>query len=480
MTPAPLPESSPSRHGVDADGIDAFLDAVEDIELHSLMILRHGHVIASGWWEPYGPDRPHLLYSLSKSFTSTAAGLAAAEGLLDLNAPVLSYFPELDADVTDSRSRAMLVRHIASMSSGHLTDTWPAARDADPHRPVRGFLLMPPEEDPGTVFTYNQSCTYTLASIIQRVTGQPLIAYLRPRLFDVIGIGAADWEEFPPGQALGFSGLYATTDAIARLGQLYLSDGQWHGHQVIPREWVAEATRAHVATRPDATPDWRQGYGFQFWMSRHGYRGDGACGQFCLVLPEHDAVVAITAGTENMQGILDAVWTHVLPAFRTPDASGTDASDASGTDRAATGADAALAKRLAQLRLPAHAATVRPRGPWPDTAIVLTPAGGVCEAFPSLRRVRVADQNVTLSDDTLSVELRLVDGDWHVADSPVPAAASGGWTDPGTLAIDVVFLETPHRLSLTCSLGERTFRVRWHTRPLSATDSLSRLRSPAV
>jgi len=471
MTPAPLPESSPSRHGVDADSIGAFLDAVEDIELHSLMILRHGHVIASGWWEPYGPDRPHLLYSLSKSFTSTAAGLAVAEGLLDLDAPVLSYFPELDADVTDPRSRAMLVRHIASMSSGHLTDTWPTA---DPHRPVRGFLRMPPDRDPGTVFTYNQSCTYTLASIIQRVTGQPLTAYLRPRLFDAIGIGTADWEEFPPGQALGFTGLYATTDAIARLGQLYLRNGQWHGHQVIPPEWVAEATRAHVATRADATPDWRQGYGFQFWMSRHGYRGDGAYGQFCLVLPEHDAVVAITAGTENMQGILDAVWAHVLPAFRAP--------DAPSTDGAATGADAALAKRLARLRLrlPAHAATERPRGPWPDAAIALTPAGGVCEALPSLRSVRVADRNMTLSEDTQSVELRLVDGDWHVTDGPVPAAASGGWTAPDTLAVDVVFLETPHRLSLTCSLRDRTFRARWHTRPLTATDSLSRLRSPAV
>jgi CubicO group peptidase (beta-lactamase class C family) len=470
MSPAPLPESSPSRHGVDADGIGAFLDAVEDIELHSLMILRHGHVIASGWWEPYGPDRPHLLYSLSKSFTSTAAGLAVAAGLLDLDAPVLSYFPELDADVTDPRSRAMLVRHIASMASGHLTDTWPAACEQDPHRPVRGFLRMPPDRDPGTAFAYNQSCTYTLASIIQRVTGQPLTGYLRPRLFDVIGIGVADWDEFPPGQAVGFTGLFATTDAIARLGQLYLRNGQWDGHQVIPREWVAEATRKHVATGPEANPDWQQGYGFQFWMSRHGYRGDGAYGQFCLVLPEYDAVVAITAGTENMQGILDAVWAHVLPAFGAP--------DAPGTGDAAAGADAALAKRLAQLRLPAHVAAVHPRGPWPDAAIMLTPAGGVCEALPSLRGVRVTDQAVTLSEDTLSVELRPADGDWHVTDGPVPAAASGGWTASDTLAIDVIFLETPHRLSLTCSLGDRTFRARWHTHPLRADGSLSRLRSP--
>ena len=471
MTSAPLPESSPSERGADADGISAFLDAVEGIELHSLMILRHGHVIASGWWEPYGPDRPHLLYSLSKSFTSTGAGLAMGEGLLDLDAPVLSYFPELDSDVTDPRSRAMLVRHIASMSSGHLTDTWPAACEEDPRRPVRGFLRMPPDRDPGTVFAYNQSCTYTLATIIQRVTGQSLIDYLRPRLFDILGIETATWDEFPPGQALGFTGLYTTTDAIARLGELYLHEGQWHGRQVLPREWVAEATRPHVATEPDATSDWGHGYGFQFWMSRNGYRGDGAYGQYCLVLPERDAVIAMTAGTENMQGVLDAAWAHLLPAFGAPGA----------PDEAATGtagADEALAKRLSKLRLPAPATTARAGGS--SGTVVMTPEEGVCEAQPSLREVRVANGSVTLNENSRSLEFPLTDGEWRVADSPVPVATSGGWTGPGTLDIDVIFLETPHRLSLTCSLAEGTFRARWNTRPLRAAASISLLRAPGA
>jgi len=452
---------------VDANGISAFLDAVGDIELHSLMILRHGHVIASGWWEPYGPQRPHLLYSLSKSFTSTAAGLAVAEGLLDLDAPVLSYFPELDTDVTDPRSRAMLVRHIASMSSGHLTDTWPAACAADPDQPVRGFLRIAPERDPGTVFTYNQSCTYTLATIVQRVTGRALTSYLRPRLFDQVGIGTADWDEYPPGQALGFTGLYATTDAIARLGELYLRGGQWHGRQVLTAAWVAEATRPHVATAPDATPDWRQGYGFQFWKSRHGYRGDGAFGQFCLVLPEHDAVIAMTAGAEDMQAILSALWDHALPAF--------------GAGSGGADADAALAKRLAGLRLPAPASPARPRGAWPAGApasVVFTPAGGLCEAQPSLLRVEAGEGTVTLREQSLSLELRLTGDGWHVTEGPVPVAASGGWAAPDTLDIAVAFLETPHRLALTCSLGDRTFRARWATGPLRAAASLSQMRSP--
>jgi len=449
---------------VDADGIGAFLDAVDDIELHSLMILRHGHVIASGWWEPYGPDRPHLLYSLSKSFTSTAAGLAFGEGLLDPDATVLSYFPELDADVTDPRSRSMLVRHIASMSSGHLNETWPAAPQADPERPVRGFLRIPPDQDPGTVFTYNQSCTYTLATIVQRVTGQPLIEYLRPRLFDVIGIGEALWAEFPPGQAIGFTGLHVRTEAIARLGQLYLQGGKWDGRQVIPAAWVAEATRKQVATRLDGAPDWQQGYGFQFWMSRHGYRGDGAYGQYCLVLPEQDAVIAITAGTENMPGILDAAWDHLLPAFDA--ATGSDA------------ADAALAKRLDRLRMrPVNAALSE----WPKenpNPVVLTPGGGTAEEIPSLRAVRVADRKVTLVEDALVIDLSLAEDGWNVTDAPLPVAASGGWTGPETLSIDVAFLETPHRLTLTCSLADGTFSARWVTRPLREVESLGTMRAP--
>jgi CubicO group peptidase (beta-lactamase class C family) len=461
MPPAPLPESlpesPPSRQEADADGIAAFLDAMDGTELHSLMILRHGHVIASGWWEPYGPDRPHHLFSLSKSFTSAAAGLAAAEGLLDLDAPVLGYFPELDAEVTDPRSRAMLVRHIASMSSGHITDTWEAAVGNDKDQPARGFLRIPPDRDPGTVFAYNQSCTYTLATIVQRVTGQPLTRYLRPRLFDVIGIGTAAWDSFPEGQALGFAGLFVTTAAIARLGELYLRGGQWQGRRVLPAEWVAESTRRHVATQFGADPDWQQGYGFQFWMSRHGYRGDGAFGQFCLVLPEQDAVIAITSANQDMQAVLDAVWAHVLPAL-----------GANGSAEA----DAALARRLAGLRLPARDGSA---GSWPDATVGLVPEGGRCQALPVLRGVRVADRHVTLDDGQLLMGLPVGAGRWHVTEDPVPAAASGGWTDPGTLEFDVIFLEAAHRLTLTCSLRERTFRARWGTRPLGPVESLSRL-----
>ena len=220
MPSSVFPRSTPSSPGVDATGVEAFLDAMQahpNVELHSLMLLRNGHVVTEGWWAPYTPDRVHLLYSLSKSFTAAAAGFAVAEGLLDLDRTVLSYFPELNADITDPCSRSILVRHVAAMASGHRTETIDRAVALDPAEPVRGFLLIPPDAEPGSCFAYNQPCTYALAAIVQRESGQSLVDYLTPRLFDPLGIGPVGWQQHPPGRALGFTGLHATTDAVAKL-----------------------------------------------------------------------------------------------------------------------------------------------------------------------------------------------------------------------------------------------------------------------
>ena len=196
------------------------LEEAPNIDPHSLMILRRGRVVAR-MVVPSGPERPHLLYSLSKSFTSTALGLAVAEGLVGLDDEVIRFFPELDVEVTDPRTRSMLVRHIAAMSSGHDEDTWMRAISKSPDDPVRGFLLLPPEREPGTVFAYNQPCTYTVATIVEKVSGQTVTQFLRSRVLDRLGAGPVSWIQYPPGQDMGFTGLHATTDTIARLGQLY-------------------------------------------------------------------------------------------------------------------------------------------------------------------------------------------------------------------------------------------------------------------
>ena len=478
MSATELPRATPSSRGVDAAGIEAFLDAMEaapDVELHGLMLLRDGHVVAEGWWTPYRADRVHLLYSLSKSFTATAAGFAVAEGLLDLDRTVLSYFPELDGEVEDERSRSMLVRHVAAMASGHHVDTVDAVLAAGGDEPIRAFLQLPPESDPGTIFAYNQLCTYSLGAIVQRESGQTLVDYLRPRLFDPLGIAEAGWQQHPPGRDLGFTGLHATTDAVARLGQLHLQRGRWGDRQLVPEEWVAAATGRQIDTPSQENPDWRQGYGFQFWRARHGYRGDGAYGQFCVVLPEQQVVVAITGASIDMQAVLDGLWAHVLPAL----------ADARPGRPAPTEADARLARRLAAAALAPTEGRAEPRAAAEWDGIRFTPAGGECDQQPTLREVEVTRTGdgwrIGLVEPSGALETTLSAAAWSVGAEPagVPLAASGGWRgdENESLVVDVLFVETPHRLTVACSLRDGTFEATWRTTPLWAR-SLHDLRMP--
>jgi CubicO group peptidase (beta-lactamase class C family) len=477
-----LPRSTPAEQQVDPAAILALVEALDDhpdVEMHSLMVVRHGQVIAEGWWAPYSAERPQLLYSLSKSFTSTAAAFAQAEGLLGLDDTVISHFAEYDADITDPRSRSIRVRHVAAMASGHTREMLGEAIARDPADPVRGFLLIPPDREPGTVFAYSQPCTYTLASIIQRNAGMPLTQYLRPRLFDPLGIGPVGWATFPPGREQGFSGLHARTEDIAKLGQLYLQKGQWDGTQLIPAQWVEEATSVQVANPGEPNPDWRQGYGFQFWRSRHGYRGDGAFGQFCVILPEHETVVVTTASTLDMQAMLDALWTHLLPGL------GAAAPDAGS-------AQDQLSARLGRLELPTCPAGPAPAEwsspgsePFPVTAV----AGGAvdAEARPALTSVEVTPADggwqLSLIEPTNALTFPLGAGAWTVS-SPVdqkggtiPVAASGGWAGDGTLRAEVIFLETPHRMDITCSLPGRTATAAWRLPPIVGA-KLRHLHSP--
>jgi len=457
----------------------AFLDAVEAdpaVELHSLMVLRHGQVVAEGWWAPHTPERTRLLYSLSKSFTSTALGLALQEGRFGLDDTVVSHFPELAADVTDPRSRSVTLRHLAFMASGHDRDMLDEALAGDPREPVRGFLLVPPDAEPGSLFAYSQPCTYTLAAVIQRATGMRLTEYLRPRLLDPLGIGEVGWLAWPPGREQGFSGLFARTEDVAKLGQLYLQRGRWGEDQLLPERYVEQATSRQIDTPNQDNVDWRQGYGFQFWMARHGYRGDGAFGQFCVVLPEQDAVVAITGGTEAMQAVLDHLWAQLLPGFDRP-----------GAGRAA---QADLDGRLASLALPACLARPGPprRQDWTGGPFPVVPGAGGSAALASVE-LRDAGQGleVTIAEAANRLGFPVGAGDWLVSaprdrhGDPVPVAASGGWLDDHTLRVEVIFLESPHRLDLTCTLPARTATAAWRQVPLDGgrLATLHRPRRPA-
>ncbi|WP_439688486.1 serine hydrolase domain-containing protein [Curtobacterium sp. SP.BCp] len=443
-----FPRSSPSALGIDGRGVSAFLDALDstpDVEPHSFLLLRHGRVAAESTWDPYRADSVHLLYSLSKSFTAAGVGIAVRAGLIDLDATVLSYFPELDAEVTDERSRRILVRHVLAMASGHREETLERARAIDPTDIVRGFLLLPPDEEPGSVFAYNQPCTYTLAEIVRRVSGGSLVDWLRPRLLDPLGITDFAWKRDEQGNELGFSGCYAPVEAVAKLGQLYLQRGVWDGQRILDEDWVDAATRVQVENPQEENPDWSQGYGFQFWMARHGFRGDGAYGQFCVVLPEQDVVLALTGQSLDMQAVLDAAWKHLLPAV---DGASVDA-----------GADTGLEARIASLALPPVAGERLP-----DAA-----AHGPLHRDGAAWRLELDVEGGHLS-------VPVGEGAWAVEG---PLAGSAALVDDGAaVLVTVRFVETPHaaHVRIATDSGDATFD--WVTQPLH--DGPTTLRRPAA
>lgn len=457
-----FPRSTPEAQGVSSANILAFIEAVETGRanthpldaLQSIMILRHDAVIAEGWWEPYAPALPHMLFSLSKSFTSSAIGIAVNEGLLSVDDPVLSFFPDDAPEHPSDNLKAMTVKHLLTMNTGHHEDTTGAvwgghgALDdgAEPNWP-RTFLSLPVEHEPGTWFVYNTAATYMLSAIITQLTGEPLIDYLRPRLFDPLGIENPTWDADAQGRSIGGSGLHITTDGIARFVQLYLQQGAWNGRRILTPEWVAEATAAHSDnSNTQSNPDWTVGYGYQFWRCRHNaYRGDGAFGQYGLVLPEQDAAIAITSGLRDMQEILDLVWEHLLPAMHDTPLPADPA------------AQEALAAKLASLALPIPTGAA--------TSPVATAIAGttfaLAENAHGARTLAIEPAGNRLSlklvsdRDTLAVEAGheawLAGRSAGRGQGEEPVAASFAWTDPETLDVRVCFTE-----SETCPI----FRVR--------------------
>lgn len=311
-----LERGTPEAHGVSSEALVAAIAALEGFSsINSIMILRHGVVLAEGWWHPYRADDPHQLFSLSKSFTSTAVGLAIAEGLFALDDPLSRYFRDkMPAELTP-RIETMTVRHLLTMSSGH--PSCPLAAIAHGEHPddwQQGFFATPLAHDPGSRFAYNSAATYMLAALIHRRSGMNVLDYLMPRLFAPLGIAQPTWECCPAGINVGGWGLKLRTEDIAKFGQLYLQNGQWQGQQIVPAEWVRMATSKQIDNDMNQDPDWKQGYGFQFWRCRHdAFRGDGAFGQFCVVHPASELVIAATSGVGNLQGVLNAFWDRILP-----------------------------------------------------------------------------------------------------------------------------------------------------------------------
>jgi CubicO group peptidase (beta-lactamase class C family) len=468
-----LARSVPEVQGLSSRQILAFVEAVEktNLGLHSLMIVRHGKVIAEGWWDPYKAELKHTLFSLSKSFTSTAIGFAVAEGILTVEDKVVSFFPEEKPADIGQNLAAMRIKDLLTMTTGHEKDTIGPLLGETECCWVKRFLSLPVEREPGTFFLYNTGATYMLSAILQKVTKTTLLDYLTPRLFKPLDIKGADWETDPDGIDTGGFGLRLTTEDIAKFGQLYLQKGNWNGKQLLPAIWIEEATSFRVSNVPPAGKtkehDWNQGYGYQFWRCRHNaYRGDGAMGQYCIVMPDQDAVVAITGETHNMQAIMDQIWEILLPSMK---------NNALAQD---IKAHTSLKQKLATLTLlPPVAATASP--------LVSSISGK--EYTIKDNPLHINKAAFTFRKNSCTFTLQDTKGEhtivcgfnhWEKGETLMPGdppkfvqlknkadntkakvAAAGTWKDANTFVMTWNFYETPHADIVTCYFEKDTLKM---------------------
>jgi CubicO group peptidase (beta-lactamase class C family) len=436
--PFSFPRATPESQGVSSTVLLALVEALDQVDaMHSFMLVRHGRVITEGWWAPYDAQSNHELYSLSKSFTSTAVGLAVAEGRLSLDDEVLKFFPREAPAERSGNLRAMRVRDLLTMNTGN-QDEVPAAADKIS---ATAFLTNAVPHKPGTHFKYNTPATFMCSAIVQKLTGQTVAEYLKPRLFEPLGITQPVWNTNWQGISLGGYGLSVRTEDIARFGHLYLRKGMWRGKQLLAKDWVEMATSKQVSNGSNPRSDWDQGYGFQFWRCRNGaYRGDGAFGQYCVVLPEQDAVIAITSGVRDMQAVLNLIWDKLLPAFQPRKL------------RADSANQTALQRKLAglQVRLPQGAAL---------SPVAPSVAGRRFSFSANDQKLEAVTMAQTPDSRGITLALRINGaenrylaglGEWRksrgafgtYADTPI--AVSAAWASRDTCVVKLCLHETPY------------------------------------
>lgn len=450
----PLATADPRHAGVDAQGVLDLLDGAAHLDLHSIAIARGGQVLARGWWAPYAPDLRQLVYSISKSVTATTIATLVEDGLLGLDEPVLEQLPPAalaGAGTIAEVWRRVTLRHCLTMTVGHAQDAWSRQlNEAD--EPIHPILADPPGHEPGTVFAYNQVATYLASRAAEHRGGAPLDVLARERVLGRIGETDMVWETDNGGHPWGFSGVRIRTDEVLALAQLWLDRGAAAGRQVVPADWVDEASAPFLPWAADEQSDWTRGYGQSFWTSQYGYRADGAFGQLGLVLPEQQLAVAVTSEIEDMGELLELIWRHLVPAV-----------GRTGTAEA----DERLRERLASLTIPTLATMA---GPPEHRTFAVDPASDVA----GVRSVQIDAEGSTLTLTREGEDIRVEVGDaaWCttaplVDGRTLPVSASGGWIDQGYRA-EVRLIETPH--SFRVETGPAGMLLTWRRLPLNGPD----------
>ena len=318
-----LPRSTPAQQGISTQAVINMMDslmALPDCDIHHVMVLRHGQVVAELHPAPFRAEDAHTLYSASKTFTSLAVGIAIDENLLRLDDRVVTFFPDKRPAVISDNLAAMTVRDLLMMASGIKPD-W-AMRDLEGADWIKVWLAKSCDEAPGTHFQYDSMCTFMLSAIVQRVTGRTMLDYLNQKLFAPMHITQVDSEMSPDGINTGGWGLRVQAETMAKLGLLLMNKGNWEGHQLVSANYVEQACSPLIYYKDkkenDSPTDGNQGYGFQVWQCKWpgAIRADGAFGQYSVVVPQEELVVVILGVIPNGHPELACIWNQLMPGIK--------------------------------------------------------------------------------------------------------------------------------------------------------------------
>jgi len=316
-----LQRSTPEEQGIASKTIATFFQQVAEkgYDVHGLMMLRHGKVIAEHWWAPYAPQYQHAMYSATKTFTGTAVGFAVQEGLLKIEDKVTSFFPDMLPATISPELAKLTVKHLLTMSVGHASTQYAGSGDSQ----VRSFLAAKFAFQPGTSFAYNITASHMLSHIITKVSGVSLYEFLKPRLLDPLGIEDVVWEMDNDGYNMGNGGTHMKTSDLAKMGLFIMNKGKWNGKQLLNSAWIEAATKPQILQHPEWTPeqienateDGSQGYGYQMWMGRrHTFRAIGGQNQLIMMIPEYDFILVCHSQIGDEAGFNKLIY-DMLPSM---------------------------------------------------------------------------------------------------------------------------------------------------------------------
>lgn len=316
-----IPFALPTDVGIPYHAIYNFIKKLEDnkIPMHSILLARHGKLVSEAYYSPYEANTLHRMFSVSKSFTSIAIGLMAEEGKLSLDDPIVMYFPDKVPKNIHPWIARMTIRDMLKMETCRSITTYKINTKQDW---VESFFTTEPSHEPGTLFYYDTSASHTLCALVERLSGMPMLDYLRERYLDQVGFSKEAYIiKDPFGVSMGGSGLMATPMDLMIFAMIIMNDGSLNGIEYLPKSYIKAAISHQTDTLMNgSTLEECQGYGYQFWrIQQEGFACYGMGGQLAICLPKYDLICVTTADTQGIQGgnqiIYNSLYDELLPSL---------------------------------------------------------------------------------------------------------------------------------------------------------------------